>query len=196
MSTTESWAVWVGTGAAILAAFVPAVLFFFERRDRKSAQAQADQAREREIAAAERRLEQDAEDRRLAQARRVAITRRTEGTEITVYNRSDLPLYGVGLVNIQMPEPPFTQRLAVLLGSREGMAPGETWTSWFDRGEARQDLWVRFMDAEGRMWLRDIRGELTTVHEMLDRWGGAGIHAQAELLMKPPGSPGADPFAR
>lgn len=178
---------WVGTVVAAAAAIVPAVLWFFERRDRKKAQAEADDLRTQERAAAERRSEQEAEERRVAQARKVALMRTPKG-QITAYNRSDLPIYGLSLVTIKTAEPPFHARLAAPVESIEGLAPGQVWET--TTAPMPQELWLRFMDAAGEMWLRDIRGELLTVHEMLRRWKSS-THAAAELLLKPEGSPGS-----
>lgn len=45
MTAAELWATWLTAGGTILAALVPGVLWFFERRDRKAAQ---DALRDRE----------------------------------------------------------------------------------------------------------------------------------------------------
>lgn len=182
------WATWLGAGATILAAVVPGVLWFSERKDRKKAQADADAARDRELAGMERRSAQEAEDRRLDQARRVALVQEPTG-RIIALNRSEMPIYGVMLVTIRSSRdsPEFRTPRATPIAQREALAPGDSWPT--DQAEWVSPLWLRFMDAAGEMWLRDIRGELITVRKMNERGWGPDTQMAAELLLTPEGSP-------
>lgn len=95
MTAAELWATWLTAGGTILAAPVPGVLWFFERRDRKAAQA-ALRAREA----------QDAEAERTRQAREVFVWREgdresdgnTHRDKVVMHNASQLPVFDVIVV--------------------------------------------------------------------------------------------------
>lgn len=137
-----SWGEWLGS----LAAIVPAVLWFFDRKDRKAAEGELIILRQ-----------QSADAARESQARAVAGWITPEGF-FTLHNGSTLPIFDVSatamLHNID-DEPDFFH-----IGDWEAIAPGSKELETTYRPHHVLTCFVRFRDSSGSSWERSSTGEL------------------------------------
>lgn len=147
---THGWLEWATAIGTIAAAAVPAILWFFERRDRKDAQSEL---RAREAAEHERSSER--------QAREVFVWKiwgdyEDERDGVTSLNTSQLPIFDVCLYayNARTNRYAMDQDgyvYAVMPGERFGAAAS---------GSIADEVWITFRDASGREWARNHVGLL------------------------------------
>lgn len=154
---TDGWSITAAIGT-ILAALVPAVLFFVERRDRKKAQ--ADLAAELRHQAEQEQLR--SEEKTMTEARRVAVWNETDGqgspATLHVLNGSSDPVYDV--FAFTQPMKPFPDELGHIgVGHWKVLMPGEHVTK-STRQAAPMPAWVEFTDVKQRQWTRRNNGNV------------------------------------
>lgn len=187
MTTAVLWATWLTAGGTILAALVPGVLWFFERRDRKAAQDEVHRLRDEEAKAQEERVANEREAERTRQARGVFVWSRwdldsggpIEG--VWMHNGSDLPVFDVMLIG-------YTHRRGTIFweekdGYREAVLPGKGFAAG-GTDMLQPKVWVLFLDAKGVSWARDSEGNLT---ENPDREEMMKPHPLQEAANEPDG---------
>ncbi|MDT0165736.1 hypothetical protein Q9R32_09225 [Actinotalea sp. AC32] len=147
MSDALNWVTAVGT---LLAAAVPAILWSFERRDRRAAEAALRAREEADRAAAVQR-----------QARQVFVWKlwgdsSDDRDGVNLLNTSDLPIFDVGLYGYGR-----KKRRQVLEedGYAHAVMPGAALAAAASSPIA-DDVWVAFRDASGQSWARNQLGAL------------------------------------
>ncbi|MFI6426042.1 hypothetical protein [Promicromonospora sp. NPDC050880] len=137
-----SWGEWVGS----LAAIVPAVLWFFDRRDRKAAEDQLKELREKTDKAETE-----------SQARAIAGWIDSNGN-FTLRNGSSLPIFDVraGAMLYPVDDEPY----GFDIGEWEALGPGDEVRDTDYRPPHVLTCYVKFRDSSGVRWERSSDGEL------------------------------------
>lgn len=157
MSSPDLWVAWFTAAATILAALVPATLWFVERRDRRTAEAKL-----------ESREQQDRLQELERQARQVFVWRGSNDEEyflgaspypsgVHMHNGSDLPIFDVVVMGSAKPD--GDSDLDGLDDFQEMVLPKSGFAAP-SFSQVREPVKVRFRDARGTIWVRDSRGGL------------------------------------
>lgn len=153
----DGWAIATAVGT-ILAAVVPAVLFFVERAERMRAQSTLDDELRRQAHQEAERAESET----MIEARRVAIWNEssTNGSPVTIHvlNGSSDPVYQVWAFTEPM-RPIEGRRVTVGVGHWDVLLPGEHATKSTHQA-APMPAWVEFVDVRERRWTRHNNGSV------------------------------------
>ena len=154
---TDGWTIATAVGT-ILAAAVPAVLFFVERAERMRAQTALDEELRRQA----RHEAERAKSETMTEARRVAIWNESgsNGSAVTIHvlNGSSDPVYQVAVST----EPMRTtegRHVTLGVGWWDVLLPGEHVTESTHQA-APMPAWVDFVDVRDRRWTRRNDGSV------------------------------------